>query len=238
MTFAGVLLGVSGSAWADDFYAIIANSTGDRNPRASLEVSEDTLTLVRGTDVVFTVWDSNGVFITEFTQQSNTDRGFVSSASATPPNDNLFALSAGQPALVRATLPGGTNRYAVLRETLGKSNIILGVQAFLNPDNTFAAAGMIFPVTLGAFSRATLLVANVSGVDVGVDVFVGTKGADGTGKYRIDRVKNNGIGILEITDPADAQSHLVLSSTGNIVAQLVIDNTKSTVTEVTLVPIH
>jgi hypothetical protein len=215
----------------NDFFAVAANLTGARNPEAHLEITVDT---TNAGDIVFNVYDVNGVQLAEFTLQTNAN-GFVSSASAAPPNDNLFSISRGQPVLVRARTPGSWNEYAVLRQSMGKSTIVVGIPPLFSQDGSLFAAGIHFPVPLGDFVGAALLVANLGAGDIGVDVFLGTKGPDGTGKYRIPRLKPNSWGILQITDPTDARSHLVLTSTGNIVAQLAIDTGKG-IHELTVLP--
>ena len=218
---------------ASEFYAIVWNLTGVKHPEAHLDVSGDKSQLRPGTDILFQVFNVDGLQLSDFTLQLNA-RGFVSTAFAAPGIANLFDLSLG-PMLIRVQVPSGANNeYASLRQTLGNEAIVVGIPPLYRQNGSPDAVGTLFPVTLGDFSRAALLVANVSGADVVVDVFVGTKGPDGTGKYSI-RVKPNASGILQITDPADAQSHLVMSSTGLIVAQLVVDTGKQ-VHEVTVIP--
>lgn len=114
--------------------------------------------------------------------------------------------------------------------------MMLGVPWNRDAADNRIAMGQTFPVTLGEFSRATLLVANVSGLDVTVDVFAGTKGADGSGRYSI-RLKPLTVGRLDI-DPADANSHLFLSSTNDIIAHLVVSTGTNTVSGVTLIPFN
>ena len=70
---------------------------------------------------------------------------------------------------------------------------------------------------------AALLVANVSGSDVGVDVFRGTKGAPGNGVHNTPRIQHNAIWRVDLTD-ADENGHLVVSATGDIIVQLMIDD--------------
>jgi hypothetical protein len=84
---------------------------------------------------------------------------------------------------------------------------------------------------------ATLLIANVWGTDVAVDIFLARKGAPGDGKYKNPRILNQTIWIVDL-DPADANSHFIVSSTGDVIAQLAVDEGREgTVTEVTLVPL-
>lgn len=236
-----LLLGAVGQARASDFYAIIANLTHVKKPHAQIDVGLDTRGATTGTDVQFRVTDTDGQQLGDFTLQVNS-RGFVSSSSAAPPNDNLFTLSANLPAaLVRVRVANGpTDQYAVLRQILTTSQIALGVPPAFDQSDNPVAVGKLFNVPLGDIPyRATLLFANVSGGDVTVDIFLGTKSCDGCGKYSNPRVQNNALWIVDI-DPADAHSNLVISSTGNIIAQLAVDYTKQNkmFTEVTLIPLR
>src|SRR5262245_31017348 len=97
--------------------------------------------------------------------------------------------------------------------------------------------GRFFAVNPGAIRhRATLLIANVSGADLGIDVFLGTRGVPNQGVYNNQLLTNNTTWIVEI-DPAYANTNLVVISTGNVVAQLVVDEgRKNALTGVTLVP--
>jgi hypothetical protein len=232
-----LLLGAPGQVPAAEHYAIMWNLTGTKQSRAYIDVGIDTRAAPEGSAVTFLVTDLDGQPFSEFTLLVNS-RGFVTSSSAAPPNDNLLAVSGGQPARVRVTTPlGATNEYAVLHQTERSTNLTLGVPPARDLSGQRVAIGTFFPVTLGDFSRATLLVGNVSGADVSVDVFVGTKGADGAGKYTIPVLHNNEIGRIDI-DPTDARSHLVLSTNGgDIFAQLVLDKGKGVLTAVTLIPL-
>src|SRR5262249_14143626 len=227
-------------ATAGEFRVILWNVTDVKDPQAHIDVGLDTGGAPGGTNVDFAVYDPEGILFTPSSQFTLpvTANGLVSSSSAAPPNDNLFAVSGGQPASVTVKFPPGvTNANAVLYQTLKSSKIVLGVAWQRDAADLPVAIGKLFPVTLGPFSRASLLVANVSGSQASVDVFIGSKGPDGKGTYTIPLLKPNSIGRLDL-DPIDARSLFVLSSTGDIVAQLVVDTGKSTVTEVTLVPVH
>jgi len=207
-----------------DFFAIITNFGNSPRANAFLDVSSDTFTTRDGTEFFFNVFDSNGLQLAEFTLK--TKNGFVSTASATAPNDNLFTLSNGGPALIKARTPGGaSNTTAELNQSSQGNRLVIGIPPARRQDGTPLAVGSRFPIINGAVSSSTILVANVSGTDVTVDIFVGTKGADGTGKYSITRLKPNSVGRLDLTAD-DANSHLVLSATGDIVAQIVIDDGK------------
>ena len=74
-------------------------------------------------------------------------------------------------------------------------------------------------------------------VDVNLDVFLGSAGCAGCGRYN-RRIGDNGVSVIEI-DPADARSHLVIVSSGDTFAQFAVDTGKKTVlTEMTMVPLH
>jgi len=234
---AGCLFTTPSHAMAGEFRAILWNVTDAKDPQAHIDVGIDTRGAAAGTDVLFSVYDMDGILLSEFTLQVDA-RGFVSSLSAAPPNNNLYAVSGGQPASVTVKFPqGATNADAVLYQTLKASKVVLGVPWLRDQADFPVASGTLFSVTVGNFSRASLLVANVSGTDLTVDVFVGTAGAPGAGKYSLPDVKNNMIARIDL-DPSDSNSHLVMRSTGDIVAQLVVDTGKSTITQVTLVPVQ
>lgn len=227
-----VFVGSAPVAQAADFYAIITNFGNSPRSNAFLDVSSDTSTTRDGTEVLFYVFDVNGVGLAEFAL--TTTNGFVSTASAPAPNNNLFALSNGGPALIRARVPDGAiTTTAELNQRSSGNRLVIGIPPARRQDNTPLAVGRLFPITNGAVSSSAILVANVSGNDVTVDIFIGTKGPDGTGKHTIARLKPNAVGRLDLT-PDDANSHLVLSATGDIVAQIVIDDGK--VNGVTCIP--
>jgi hypothetical protein len=228
-----MLGGAVGTARAADFYAIIANLTAAKKPQAQLDVSANIDAAPEGTDFVFTVFNAAGQQASQFSVQTNAN-GFVSSASAAPPNNNLFALSAGLPALVRVHTPStATTSAAMLRETLKSSTIELEV-----PEASLGV-GRVFSATLGDIRyRATLLIGNVSGTDVNVDVFLGTAGCGGCGKYNL-RVGDQQIGSVELDPDTDAHSHVIVVSSSDIVVQLALDDgKKNTTTEVALFPIQ
>lgn len=233
-------LGLQGvDAQANDFYAVIANLTNVKTPQASIDVAFDTRCASAGTDILFSVFrGADGVFLGEFTLLLNAN-GFLSSASAASPNDNLFTVSASQPALVRLRAPTGcTYESAILRQALKAGLFAVGIPPAFDVTGSRVAIGRLFSVPLRDVPpRTTLLIANVSGADVTVDIFLGTAGPIGTGNPSNPRLKNNAVWIVDI-DPAYAHSHLVLSSTGDIVAQLAVDTGKETISEVTLVPFH
>jgi hypothetical protein len=230
----GLLLGMSHAAQAGEFFAIIANLTNVRNPQAWIDAAFDTRGAPEGTNVLFRVSDVTGIIFDEFELPVN-QNGFVSSASFV---DNLFAVSGNQPALVHVRGPAGVvDQSAIVRQTLKSGHFAVSILPARRVNDDPLAIGTQFSVALGSGARATLLVANVSGGDVTVDLFLGTKGADGSGFQSNPRLTNRSLWIVEI-DPAAANSNLVLSSTGNIVAQLAVETGRNTINGVTLLPIN
>jgi hypothetical protein len=229
-------------ARAAEFYAIIANLNGASNPRAQIDVALD-IEAAPGAyvPIQFNVFRADGTHITEFQIQTNAD-GFASTSSAAFPNNNLFNLSEGMPALVKVTMTNIVVAAAVLRQTLDKSNVILGVPS-ANTARTGVrlGAGVYFPLAIGDIShKAFLLMANISGIPTPVDIFLGTTGGPGSGKYTNGFLTFHGLWIVEL-DPADANKHMIVRS-GNfadLVVQLAFDNGKKDgFTEVTVLPAH
>ena len=93
----------------------------------------------------------------------------------------------------------------------------------------------MFDVAVGDVPAPVLLIANVSGSDQTVDVFIGTSGVVGTGKYTT-RLVDHGIWRVDISD-ADKNSHIVVVSQGFLVVQLVSDDGQR-VSAVTCLPRH
>jgi hypothetical protein len=229
---ASSLVGAASPVEAADFYAIIANLTNAKKPHAQLDVSANTDAAPAGTPITFTVYGDTGVQLGQFTVPTNAS-GFASSASAAPPNDNLFTVSPGLPALVRIQTPSNaTTSSAILRQKLKQLTILPSVLP------ATVAMGQTFSFTLGPVAhRATLLLANLSGNDAIVDVFVGSAGAPGTGKYTV-RVRDSGLGTIELDPATDSNAHLIIVSSRDILAQLAIDEgKKNTLTEVMLIPL-
>ena len=215
------------TASADDFNAIITNFGTATAPNARFDVSIDTRSIAGGpVNVLFDVYDASGGSLAEFVVPTNAT-GFASSAFAPAPNNNLFRLTAGMPALVRAHTPdGATSASATLVQRGSGARLIVGVP----PDRTYAGArvhvGTQFALNVGEIrgvGTASLLVANVSGSDANVDVFVGTSGVPGSGKYNNPRLVNRATWRIDI-QPEDYQAHLELASTGDVIVQLVIDD--------------
>ena len=161
------------TASADDFHAIITNFGNDPRANAHFDVSIDTQSIAGGpVDVLFDVYDSNGAHLASFAVPTNTN-GFASTAFAPAPYNNLFRLTGGAPALVRARTPiGVTSASATLQQHGPSARLIVGVP----PDHTFAGNAVhigtqfVFNVAdIKGSARAFLLVANVSGSDVNAE---------------------------------------------------------------------
>jgi hypothetical protein len=215
-------------AQAAEFAVIIANLNDAKDPQAQIDVAVDTQALPGGAPatVYFNVFGASGSQIAEFEVLTN-QNGFASSSSAAPPYDNLFTVSGGLPALVTVRTPGTASiAGVVLRQKSKESEVVVDVPRVRRVDGSYFAAGRVFSVPVGDIVHtATLLIANVFGTDIAVDLFIGTKGAPGGGKYNNPRILNNGLWIVDI-DPADMDSHLIVSSTGAVIVQLAIDDSK------------
>ena len=59
-----------------------------------------------------------------------------------------------------------------------------------------------------------------------MDIFLGTEGAPGGGKYAIPRLVNNASWIIDL-DPTDSTSNVILSSTGDVIVQLAVGDSDS-----------
>lgn len=227
-----------GEAQAAEFVVIITNLNNTNGPHAQVDVSLNTGVPNQGEGypILFNVYTADGTQITAFEMLTG-QNGFVSSSSAAPPNDNLFAVSGGLPALVRVRTPEIVVPAAVtLRQTLGKSEIVFGVPALLRySGTTYQAAGAVFSVALGDIApRATLLICNVSGTDAIVDVWSGTDHAPGTGKYTNHRLTNRAIWIVHL-DQSDANTNVLIRGS-TIVVQLAVDNGKKGISWAPLLP--
>ena len=204
------------TALAADYYAIVDGSA--KKPRtAFMDVSVDT-TIGVGIDVLFNVYDARGVPLAEFTVAANS-YGLASSSSW----GNLFNLAAGQPILVRAQTPYAPTDAATLHiDSLGASTIV-SIFAILKRDGFPLGMGTDFAVALGTFPSARLLIANLSGSDVAVDVFKGSKGADGFGIYSNPRITTTAIWKVNLTQN-EALSNLIVHASNPIIVQAVIDD--------------
>ena len=204
------------TASAADYYAIVDNF-GKKPRNAFMDVSVDT-TIGAGIDVLFDVYDARGVQLAEFTVPANS-YGFASSSSW----GNLFNLAAGQPILVRAQTPYAPTDAATLHiDPLGAPTIV-GVFPIRKRDNTLLGMGTDFAVALGSFRSATLLIANLSGSDIAVDVFKGTRGADGFGIFSNPRITTTAIWKVNLTQN-EALSNLIVHASNPIIVQAVISD--------------
>jgi hypothetical protein len=199
-----------------DFLAIFANVGSALRPKAFLDVSANTDAAPLGTDVLFTVF-AGGSNLGEFTIPTNA-QGFASSAAAaTAAQRNLFRLTGGEPGLVRGRGPtNATTATAVLHQRGPGARLMVAAPPAAQ------AVGTAFPITIGDTATGALLVANVSGSEVAVDVYVGNAGSPGTGKYTA-RIRDLSVGRIDL-QPDDAHAHLVLVASGDVVVQLVIDD--------------
>jgi len=206
------------TAYAAEFYAIVDNF-GKRARGAFMDVSVDT-TLGAGIDVLFHVYDARGVHLAEFTIPANS-YGFASSSSW----GNLFNLAAGQqPILVRAQTPDGapTDAATLHIDSLGAATAV-DVFPIRNRGGFPLGMGTDFAVALGSFRSTSLLIANVSGSDQAVDVFKGTRGADGFGIFSNPRITTTAIWKVNLTQN-EALSNLIVHASNPIIVQAVIDD--------------
>jgi hypothetical protein len=211
----------SGFAWAADFYAIVDN-LGRRPLNAYLDVAVDGASGgLAPPEIQFDAWDVQGIQVADF--DIPTQAGFASTFSAV----NLFDLASGQPLLVRAqTQSTAVDFGAALHVEVRGANVRLGVLPRLEFDGTSYGSGQVFAIPLGGFKRTSLLIANVSGSDVGVESFRGTKGAPGSGTLLNARLGSHASFKVDLTQ-SEAFSNYVVSSTGLIIVQVVIDDGKS-----------
>jgi hypothetical protein len=212
-----VLTLLAQSSLAAEYYAIV-DSFGKKARNAYMDVSVDT-TLQTAADILFTVFNTQGLQLTEFSVRGNF-LGFASTASF----GNLFNLTNSLPVLIRARTPdsAGVGAAVLHIDSLGAPTII-GVAPIRRGDGSAFAMGSQFSFALGNFRSASLLIGNVSGADQVVDVHVGTRSADGSGVFSNPRLVNNGIWKVDLTQN-QALSNLVITSTGPIIVQAVIND--------------
>ena len=204
------------TALAADYYAIVDGSA--KKPRtAFMDVSVDT-TIGAGIDVLFNVYDARGVPLAEFTVAANS-YGLASSSSW----GNLFNLAAGQPILVRAQTPYAPTDAATLHIDPVGAPTIVRVFPIRKRDNTLLGMGADFAVALGSFRSATLLIANLSGSDVAVDVFKESRGADGFGIFSNPRISATAMWKVNLTQ-SEALSNLIVHASNPIIVQAVIND--------------
>jgi hypothetical protein len=231
------VLGTARCADAGEAYAMIANLTEIKKPNAFIDVTLDTVFEITLHEADFDVFDGAGGTAASFSVGFD-EKGFASSASAPPPYDNLFTAGAGSPTLVRVRTPSFSIFSVTLQQKFQGSRLVLGVPPSKKSDGSRFGMGKVFAVSPGAIRhRATLLIGNVSGSDVIVDVYLGTRGAPGNGAYSTPLLGNHTIWVVEI-DPAHANTNLVIVSSGDAVAQLIVDEgKKNALTGVTMLPL-
>lgn len=231
-TWACVATVMARQAQAAEFYVIVPNSSDSKTAHAQIDVAVDTQALPFGTPapVLFVIFEPLGSELAFFTLTTNAN-GFVSTAAAPPPYDNLFAIAGGLPVLVQVNTPSVAALSAVTLKTDGH---IVRVPEARRPDGLGIAQGQIFSIATGA-DRTTLLVANVCGTDVAVDVFLGRAGAGGDGKYTNPRLLDRELWMVAL-DESDANSHVIVRSTCDIILQVrTHDGTKKGAAGVSLV---
>ena len=123
---------------------------------------------------------------------------------------------------MRARVPNGAAAAATLDVRSSESRVHLGVPFAVKHGDSLAA-GRFFPISIGNVRAAKLLIANVSGTDVGVDVWAGPAvGGQGTGRYSTPRLVPGAIWRVDLT-PAEFNSYLLVGATDGIICQVVTD---------------
>jgi hypothetical protein len=167
----------------------------------------------------------DGTPIAEF--NVNTVNSFASNAMAAAPNNNLFTVTGQQTALIRVRTPspqGVSSSNAILRQRVTGSKLVLGVPPVLNALGTQLQGGTQIPVAVGDLMSATyLFIANVSGQTQAVDVYFGTRGAPGAGKYTNGQLPPNAVWQVQL-QAGDGDQNVIIGSTGNVIAQIAIDD--------------
>jgi hypothetical protein len=211
-----------------DYYAILVNLPNAPKGNAHLDVSIDgTLTAGQPVPVTYDVYRAaDGVPLAEF--QVNTANNYASNTMAAAPNNNLFAVSGQQSALVRARTPTpqgvSSSNGVLIQRVQGAGKIILGVPPMLNSNGTSLQGGTRIPVAVGDLMAGTyLFIANLSGQNQSVDVFLGTQGAIGTGKYKNPQFPPNGVWQVQL-QPGDGKQHVIICGTGTVMAELAVDD--------------
>jgi hypothetical protein len=211
-------LALTRTSEATEFFAVV-ESTG-KKPFASLDISLDTRAGV-GVNVEFTAYDSDGTFVSQFFVPIN-PFGFASTESF----GNLFELTTGRPMLIRARTPQDqVNSGATLNVRSANGPMTFGVLPLQKIDSSPVGGGRLFSIALGSFRSARLLIANVSGAQISVDVFQGTEHAPGSGIYSNPRLPNFGQWRVDLTQN-ESLSNLVIQASGWVVVQVVIDDGK------------
>lgn len=232
----GLLLIVfSANASAAEFFAIFTNFGDALRPKARLDISVDTRTANGPVDILYNVFDASGGQMAVFSVMTN-ENGFASSALASGPNRNLFNLTNGEPGMIQARTPTtASTTSGVLHQRGADSRFAIGVPPTRNSDGTLFNAGRVFPITVGDFTSASLLIGNVSGHDISADVFVGSIGGPGAGEYSNPLLSNYSIWRVDLM-PDDQNAHLIVSASDAIIVQLVVNDGR--VNGITSVPLN
>lgn len=212
--------------WPGEFHAVISNFGNAPRASAYVDVAFDARALAGSpVDVLFDVFSADGSLLAEFAVAANAN-GFASSGSAPAPYRNLFLLSGGDAALVRARIPAGVvGGTATLHQRGTGSRLLVSVPQDRKSDGTPVHVGRNFTLHVGdlrGVARATILVANVSGGDVAADIFVGMD-AGSFLRYSTPRIENRVTWRVDL-QPDDENANLLLRSNGDVIVQLVIDD--------------
>ena len=215
-----LLLARSLNSSASDFYAIAASPGGE--PRlAFMDVVVDPTFSSGVLDVLFTVFGENGAPLAEFTVPIDAN-GFASTRSALGAARNFFRLTGGGPALVRARVPNAAGAAATLDVRSSDGRLQVGVPFAIKQGESIAA-GRFFPISIGNVRAATLLIANVTGTDIAVDVSVGAESsAQGAGRYSTPRLVSGAIWQVDLT-AAEFNAFVLVHATDNVIVQVVTD---------------
>lgn len=201
---------------AAEYYAMI-DSFGKRPLNAYIDVSVDNV--IGPADVEFVIINPVAGSPTNFTVRTNAE-GLASTLSVA----NLFDLSGGQPLLVRARNQAATPSAAMVHiDSRGAPLTFPLWPANRRSDGSGFSVGRNFSIALGSFRSASLLIANIGGSDQVVDVHVGTRSSDGSGIYSNPRVGPFQIWKVNLSQN-EAMSNLVVSSSGPLAVQLMIDD--------------
>jgi hypothetical protein len=202
------------------YFAVFSNFGTSTQVGAHIDVAIDTLAAPAGTPVLFDVYDAQGQPLAEFSATTNA-QGFASNSTLTGPNKNFFRITNDQPGAVRVRTPDSAVQTALLQQRGADTRLILGVNPLVKVDNTAFAVGKIFPITVGDVATAHLLIANPEGSDLAADVFVGTAGGVGHGKYTNPRIRNHEHWRIDL-QPEDRNAGLVVVATDPVIVQLVV----------------
>jgi hypothetical protein len=202
-------------SFAAEFFAIVDNF-GRRARNVYLDVAVDHDGSSAPPEVLFNVYNTVGSQIAEFSVL--TQEGFASTASF----GNLFGLTGGRPMLIRARTPSALDSGAVLHIDSQGAPMTVGILPITRLGTVFGME-RLFSAPLGNFRSASLLIANVWGDDVSVDIFKGAKGPDGSGINANPRLANYGIWRVDLTQN-EALSNVIVSSSGSVIVQAVIDD--------------